>query len=86
MSGCVVLPEKNHNTMHQVIIYDVSASSAIAMKNILIADGLTMDQDFTWAYQQEQWDDFSHDPVQRKCVMFRFVRGDLATYYQLKWG
>jgi hypothetical protein len=72
--------------MHQVIIYDIPASLAIDMKNMLLNGGLVMDKDFTWAYQQERWDDFSHQPTQRKCVMFRFVRADLATYYQLKWG
>ena len=72
--------------MPSVVIYDVRASLAIDMKNMLIADGLQMDQDFTWYYQQARWDNFSHEPSVPTCVIFHFENPALATYYQLKWS
>lgn len=71
--------------MHPVVIYDVDAGNAIVMKNMLIADGLRMDQDFTWYYQQARWDNFSHEPCMPKCVKFNFIKESMATFYSLKW-
>jgi hypothetical protein len=72
--------------MYPVVIHDVNASAAIDMKNMLLADGLCMDQDFTWHYQQARWDDFSHEPTQPKCVKFNFAKESLAVFYRLKWS
>lgn len=72
--------------MHPVVIYHVNPSTAIDMKNMLLADGLQMGKDFTWHYQQARWDNFSHDPVVTKHVRFSFAQEYLAVFYSLKWS
>ena len=72
--------------MHQtILLYDVDVGTALDMKHELERAGLVMNQDFSWAFQQARWDNFSHEPSQPRYVKFEFVNPAMATYYQLKW-
>lgn len=73
------------HVMYPVVIYHVNANTAIDIKNMLLADGLDMNKDFTWRYQKAQWDNFSHDAVVAEHVQFNFVHEHLAVFYSLKW-
>ena len=72
--------------MFAVVIENVDANQAIDMKNQLLKDGLMINQDFTWHYQQARWDNFSQDSVVTKHVRFSFAQEYLAVFYRLKWS
>jgi len=72
--------------IHQIILYDVDAGTAIDMKHELEKAGLIMNHDFTWYYQQARWDGFSHEPSLPRLVKFEFAKESLATFYKLKWA
>jgi len=72
--------------MHQILLYDIDANTAIDMKHELEKAGLIINQDFTWHYQHARWDNFSHEPSLPRLVKFEFVNESLATFYKLKWA
>ena len=72
--------------MTPVQILHVNAVRALELRDQLLDAGLVQDQDFEWAYQQAEYDNFSYDAVVPRHVMFRFQDPRLATYYQLKWA
>ena len=72
--------------MYPIVFYEISSSSAIAMKNELISDGLMIDSDFYWRYQPAHWDNFSHEPHTPRFAIFYFKNESLAVFYKLKWA
>jgi hypothetical protein len=41
--------------------------------------------DFDYAYYQEKYDNFSHDPIVKRHARFTFYNDNNASYFALKW-
>jgi len=41
--------------------------------------------DFDYAYYQEKYDNFSHDPIVKRHARFTFYNDANASYFALKW-
>ena len=59
------------------------SQQALALKHQLDADGLVVNQDYTWRYQKPVYDEFAWTDSEN--VTFTFRNPALATFYQLKW-
>lgn len=70
---------------HMVVIKHITPNDAIDRKNQLLKDGLVIDQDFVWEYQQASYDNDGFSAVSPKQVTFKFIDPSLATFYKLKW-
>jgi hypothetical protein len=42
--------------------------------------------DFDYAYYQEKYDNFSHDPIVKRHARFTFYNDINASYFALRWG
>jgi hypothetical protein len=47
--------------------------------------GYTQGVDFDYAYYQEKYDNFSHDPIVKRHARFTFYNDTNASYFALKW-
>jgi hypothetical protein len=72
--------------MTPIVILHVNAVQALELRDQLRDAGLVQDRDFEWEYHQAEYDNFSHNAVMPRHVVFRFQDPKLATYYQLKWA
>jgi hypothetical protein len=41
--------------------------------------------DFDYAFYQEKYDNFSHDPIQVRHAVFTFYNDSNASYFALRW-
>lgn len=71
--------------MHKVVLLDLAPDDGVRLKNQLIADGLTINQDFTWSYNRSTYNFGGYEVVQPRSVTFEFLDAAHATFYQLKW-
>ena len=62
------------------------SQEALAFKHQLDADGLVVNQDYTWRYQKPVYDEFAWTESEYSSVTFTFQNPALATFYQLKWS
>jgi len=74
-------------TTYNVIIENISAADAVAIKHELVqtyqlADG----RDFTWAWYPEVLDEHSYFVTRPKQLEVRFVDQSSATFFQLRYG
>ena len=65
---------------------DCGSQEALALKYQLDADGLTINQDYTWVYQKPVYNDFAWTNSEISHVTFTFRNPAMATFYQLKWA
>jgi len=70
--------------MHSVRIEHIGPVEAIELKNQLLKDGLSINQDFEWAWITADYND-AEGWTRQKHAEFRFHDSALATFYQLKW-
>jgi len=74
-------------TTHNVIIENISAADAIALKQELVQTYCLVDgQDFTWAWYPEVLDEFSYFVTKPKQLEVRFVDQSNATFFQLRFA
>ena len=73
-------------SMHRIRIEHVGPIEAIELKNQLLKDGLSINQDFVWEYRQATYDNDGFTPVDSKQAIFSFFEPAMATFYQLKWS
>ena len=74
-------------TTHNVIIENISAVDAIAIKQELVKTYDLVDgRDFTWAWFPEVLDDFSYFVTRPKQLEVRFVEQSNATFFQLRFA
>ena len=74
-------------TTHNVIIENISAVDAIAIKQELVqAYNLVDGQDFTWAWYPEVLDEYSYFVTRPKQLEVRFCKQTNATFFQLRYG
>lgn len=72
---------------HNIIIENISAVEAVAIKHQLVSDfGLIDGQDFTWAWCPEVLDDFSYFVTRPKQLELRFNDRANATFFSLKFA
>jgi hypothetical protein len=72
--------------MHSVRIEHIGPVEAIELKNQLLKDGLSINQDFVWEYNQARYDNDGFSAVAPKQATYKFFDASLATFYQLKWA
>lgn len=66
-----------------VVVENISVADAIELRYSLVRDGLTIDQDFSWAYRQSEYDGFTMNRPAHAAFAFRDPA--MASFYKLKW-
>jgi hypothetical protein len=69
--------------MHRVVLDHLSANEALELKQKLDQAGLSMGQDYEWAYCPSRYDGF-YTPRPRHAI-FSFRDEATATFFRLKW-
>jgi len=69
--------------MHRVVLDHLSANEALELKQKLDQAGLSMGQDYEWAYCPARDDGF-YTPRPRHAI-FSFRDEATATFFRLKW-
>ena len=74
-------------TTHNVIIENISAADAVAIKHELVQTHHLVDgRDFTWAWYPEVLDEHSYFVTRPKQLEVRFVDQSNATFFQLRYS
>lgn len=72
--------------MVSITLPGVRAAQALELVNELRNTGLIINQDFEWAYYNEQiTHDMGGNEIIPKYCEFKFQNPKLATFYALKW-
>lgn len=72
---------------HSVSIYNITASDAVDLKNLLVAQwGLEDGEDFAWSWYPTTLDESSYFVQTPSHVEFRFRDAAKATFFQLKYA
>jgi hypothetical protein len=67
-----------------VILY-ITAKRTMEIGQELRSMGYVQGVDFDYAYYQEKYDNFSHDPIVKRHARFTFYNDTNASYFALKW-
>jgi hypothetical protein len=67
-----------------VILY-ITAKKTMEIGQELRTMGYIQGVDFDYAYYQEKYDNFSHDPIVKRHARFTFYNDSNASYFALKW-
>jgi hypothetical protein len=67
-----------------VILY-ITAKRTMEIGQELRSMGYIQGVDFDYAYYQEKYDNFSHDPIVKRHARFTFYDDSNASYFALKW-
>jgi hypothetical protein len=67
-----------------VILY-ITAKRTMEIGQELRTMGYIQGVDFDYAYYQEKYDNFSHDPIVKRHARFTFYNDTNASYFALKW-
>jgi hypothetical protein len=67
-----------------VILY-ITAKRTMEIGQELRTMGYIQGVDFDYAYYQEKYDNFSHDPIVKRHARFTFYNDANASYFALKW-
>ena len=70
--------------MADVILY-ITAKRTMEIGQELRTMGYVQGVDFDYAYYQEKYDNFSHDPIVKRHAKFTFYNDTNASYFALKW-
>ena len=70
--------------MADVILY-ITAKRTMEIGYELRNMGYVQGVDFDYAYYQEKYDNFSHDPIVKRHARFTFYNDSNASYFALKW-
>ena len=70
--------------MADVILY-ITAKRTMEIGQELRTMGYIQGVDFDYAYYQEKYDNFSHDPIVKQHARFTFYNDSNASYFALKW-
>ena len=71
--------------MTDVILY-ITAKRTMEIGQELRSIGYVQGVDFDYAYYQEKYDNFSHDPIVKRHARFTFYNDSNASYFALRWG
>jgi len=67
-----------------VILY-ITAKRTMEIGQELRTMGYIQGVDFDYAYYQEKYDNFSHDPIVKRHARFTFYDDSNASYFALRW-
>ena len=70
--------------MADVILY-ITAKRTMEIGQELRTMGYVQGVDFDYAYYQEKYANFSHDPIVKRHARFTFYNDTNASYFALKW-
>ena len=70
--------------MADVVLY-ITAKRTMEIGQELRSMGYIQGVDFDYAYYQEKYDNFSHDPIVKRHARFTFYNDSNASYFALKW-
>ena len=70
--------------MADVILY-ITAKRTMEIGQELRSTGWVQGVDFDYAYYQEKYDNFSHDPVVKRHARFTFYNDSNASYFILRY-
>jgi hypothetical protein len=70
----------------EVDLVDYDVQAILAIVHVLKAQGLVIDQDFSFHYHPPKWDYFSNDAVYNRHTVFSFKDGAVASWFALKYG
>ena len=70
--------------MADVILY-ITAKRTMEIGQELRSTGWRQGIDFDYAYYQEKYDNFSHDPVVKRHAKFTFYNDTNASYFILRY-
>ena len=70
--------------MADVILY-ITAKRTMEIGQELRTMGYIQGVDFDYAYYQEKYDNFSHDPIVKRHARFTFYDDSNASYFALRW-
>lgn len=70
--------------MADVILY-ITAKRTMEIGQELRTMGYVQGVDFDYAYYQEKYDNFSHEPVVKRHARFTFYNDSNASYFALRW-
>jgi len=73
--------------MNNLVIENITAADAIALKHELDQSGLVNSQDYTWRYRPVKYNnDWSAYPIEQSQVVFEFDSPAVASFYRVKWA
>jgi len=67
-----------------IVLY-ITAKRTMEIGQELRTMGYVQGVDFDYAYYQEKYDNFSHDPIVKRHARFTFYNDTNASYFALKW-
>jgi hypothetical protein len=67
-----------------VILY-ITAKRTMEIGQELRNMGYVQGVDFDYAYYQEKYDNFSHEPIVKRHARFTFYNDSNASYFALRW-
>lgn len=71
--------------MIEVKILDISVSEILDIVKDVRLKGYVQGVDFDFEYHPPKFDNFSGDAVYNKCVVFKFYKEELATWFSLMY-
>lgn len=71
--------------MIEVKILDISVSEILDIVKDARLKGYVQGVDFDFTYHPPKFDNFSGDAVYNRCVIFKFYKEELATWFSLKY-
>ena len=71
---------------NEVIIYNISADRALALKHQIVADGLQPTIDFIWEFTPVTHNNWAGADYDESFAKYTFDDPALASFYRLKWA
>ena len=71
--------------MIEVKILDITVSEIVDLVKDVRLKGYVQGVDFDFAYHPPKFDNFSGEAVDNKCVVFKFYKEELATWFELAY-
>ena len=71
--------------MIEVKLLDLNATEISNVVNDLKQRGYQLHVDFDFAYHPPKFDNFSGEAVYNKCVVFKFYKEEIATWFSLMY-
>lgn len=69
--------------MTEIKLLDISVNEIMDIVRDVRLRGYVQGQDFDFEYRPPKFDNFSGDAVYNRCVIFRFYKEELATWFSL---
>jgi hypothetical protein len=74
------------DTVKKLKYLDKNINQVLIMVQAVRDSGLVQGQDFDFAYYQETYDLFGHEPSRPRHVIFTFYDSKWASFFEIKWA